>query len=70
VRAHRGEPIVLYWHGQEGGEVVRDLGRFELEGDRIARSRSYFFSPEVIAEICRELGVPFRTNGYTYWRKS
>jgi RNA polymerase sigma-70 factor, ECF subfamily len=70
VRAHRGEPIVLYWHEQEGGEVVRDLGRFELEGERIARSRSYFFSPEVIAEICRELGVPFRTNGYTYWRKS
>ena len=70
MRAHRGEPIVLYWHGQEGGEVVRDLGHFELEGDRIARSRSYFFSPEVIAEICRELGVPFRTNGYTYWRKS
>jgi RNA polymerase sigma-70 factor (ECF subfamily) len=49
--------------------VVRDVGRFELEGELIARSRSYFFSPEAIAEVCRELEVPFRTNGYTYWRR-
>ncbi len=29
---------------------------------------NYFFPPDVIAEICRELGVPFRTNGYRYWK--
>jgi RNA polymerase sigma-70 factor (ECF subfamily) len=69
VRTHRGEPIVLYWHGQKGGEVVRDVGRFELQGDHITRCRGYFFSPDLVAEVCRELKVPFRTNGYAYWRK-
>jgi hypothetical protein len=36
--------------------------------DRLSRWRNYFFTPDVIAEICRELGVPFRTNSYRYWR--
>ena len=29
--------------------------------------KNYFFTPDVIAEVCGELGVPFRTNGYRYW---
>jgi hypothetical protein len=33
----------------------------------LARIRNYFFTPDVLAEICRELAVPFRTNGYRYW---
>jgi RNA polymerase sigma-70 factor (ECF subfamily) len=70
LRTHRGETIVLFWYQQEGGEVVRDVGRAEVEGDHISRWRNYFFSPDVTAEICRELGVPSRPNGYTYWRKS
>ncbi len=28
-----------------------------------------FFTPDVIAEICAELGLPYRTNGYRYWTK-
>lgn len=70
VRTHRGEAIVLFWYGQDGGEVVRDVGRAELEGDRISRWRNYFFTPEVTAEICGELGVPFHGNGHRYWRKT
>jgi RNA polymerase sigma-70 factor (ECF subfamily) len=27
----------------------------------------YFFTPDVIAEICTEIGVPYHTNGYRYW---
>jgi RNA polymerase sigma-70 factor (ECF subfamily) len=70
LRWLRGEPVFLFWYGQKGGEVVRDVGRAEIEGDRIARWRNYFFSPDVVAEVCNELGVPHRSNGYRYWRKT
>ena len=60
LRAHRGESIFLWWSGAEVHAVVR----IEVEGDRIARLRSYYHSPEVVAEVCREIGVPFRTHGY------
>jgi len=33
----------------------------------VARLRNYFFTPDVIAEVCAELGVPYRVNGYRYW---
>jgi len=68
VRSHRGEWIVLFWYPQDDGEAVRDVGRADIAGDRVSRWRNYFFTPDVIAEICGELGVPFRTNGYRYWR--
>lgn len=60
LRAHRGESIFLWWSGDEVHAVVR----VELEGDRIARLRNYYHAPEVLTEVCRELGVPFRTHGY------
>ena len=41
--------------------------RVEIDGDAVARVRNYVFSPDVIAEICAELGVPYRVNGYRYW---
>lgn len=37
------------------------------EIDCIARVANYFFTPDVIAEVCTELGVPFQINGYRYW---
>ncbi|UJR85744.1 sigma-70 family RNA polymerase sigma factor [Sandaracinus amylolyticus] len=67
VRTHRGEPILVFWYDHEDGPAVRALMTVETEGDRIARLRNYFFSPDVIAEVCRELGLPFRVNGYRYW---
>jgi RNA polymerase sigma-70 factor (ECF subfamily) len=60
VRAHRGESILLWWQGDEVHAVVR----VEVDGDRIARMRNYYNAPEVLAEVCRELQVPFRTHGY------
>ncbi len=60
VRAHRGESIFLWWSGDE----VHALVRVDVDDDRIARLRSYYHAPEVLTEICRELGVPFRTHGY------
>lgn len=60
LRAHRGETLLLWWSGDEVHAVVRA----ELQGERIARLRSYYHAPEVLTEVCRELGVPFRCHGY------
>jgi RNA polymerase sigma-70 factor (ECF subfamily) len=66
IRIHRGEPIVLAWYGHADGEYVRAIDRVEIENDHITRLRNYWFTPDVIAEVCTELGVPFRSNGYTF----
>src|SRR5690349_16626384 len=44
VRVYRGEPIVLAWYAHADGEHVRAIDRVELDGDRIARLRNYFFT--------------------------
>lgn len=63
ARVHRGEPILLWWWGEEVHAIVR----LQIQGDRIAAMRDYHHAPELITEVCRELGVPFRTNGYHPW---
>lgn len=67
VRVHRGEPILLLWYAHTDGEAVRGINRVEIEDDRIAGLKNYFFTPDFIAEVCRELDVPFRSNGYRWW---
>lgn len=66
VRIHRGEAILLGWYAHDDGEHVRAIDRLDIEGDRIARIADYFFTPDVIAEVCGELGVSFRNNGYRW----
>ena len=66
LHIHRGEPIVLAWYAHADGEHVRAIDRVEVDGDHIVRLRNYFFTPDVIAEVCAELGVPFRSNGYMF----
>src|SRR6185295_5811109 len=66
VRLYRGEPIVIAWYAHADGEFVRAIDRLELDGDRIARLRNYWLTPDVLAEVCAELGVPFRSNGYLF----
>jgi RNA polymerase sigma-70 factor (ECF subfamily) len=63
VRAHRGESILLWWWGDE----VHAILRVDVQADRIAAMRDYHHAPEVITEVCRELGVAFRTHGYRPW---
>ena len=65
VRQHRGESLLLWWLDDEVHTVVRVL----LEADHIAQLVSYYHAPDVITEVCRELGVPFRTHGYHYWQQ-
>lgn len=63
ARVFRGEPIVLYWYSHVDGEHVRSLVRLTTEAGHIASLREYFVTPELLAEVCEELGVSFRTNG-------
>lgn len=67
VRVFRDEPLLVFFYAHAEGELVRDVVCLETEGDKIARLRNYFFTPDVIAEVCRALELPFRTNGYRYW---
>jgi RNA polymerase sigma-70 factor (ECF subfamily) len=67
LHVHRGDPLLLCWWQHADGEAVRAFSRVACDGDRIARVRMYFHTPEVIAEVCRELGLPYRTNGYRGW---
>jgi RNA polymerase sigma-70 factor (ECF subfamily) len=67
VRLYRGEHILLYWYAHVDGEAVRAVVRLETDGERLSHVRNYFYTPDVIADVCQELGVPFRTNGYRYW---
>ena len=64
LRQHRGETLLLLWYRHHDGEAVRAVNCVELEGEHIARLRNYFYCPEMIEEVCRELEVPYRLNGY------
>lgn len=61
---YRGEPILLWWWGDEVDTVVRVEG----DGARIAGLTSYYHAPEVMAEICNELDVRYRDHGHRYWQ--
>jgi RNA polymerase sigma-70 factor (ECF subfamily) len=67
VRAYRGGAILVFWYAHDVGDAVRAVMQVETEDDRIVHIRNYFFTPDVIAEVCSELALPFRTNGYRYW---
>src|SRR5262249_31648900 len=67
VRVHRGDGVLLGWFAHQDGEAVRAISRVSVSGDRIAWLRTYLHAPEVLAEVCAELGVPFRASGYRYW---
>lgn len=66
-REYRGETMLLHWYQHDDGEAVRALTRVDVEDERISRVQNYFFNSDLIAEICSELGVPFRVNGYRWW---
>jgi RNA polymerase sigma-70 factor, ECF subfamily len=67
ARQYRDTWLLLFWFEHDTGPAVRTLMTVETEGDHVALVRNYFFSPDVIAEVCTELGVPYRVNGYRYW---
>jgi RNA polymerase sigma-70 factor (ECF subfamily) len=67
VRSLRGEPLLLSWYDHDDGEAVRAVTRLEVDGDHVTRLLNYFYTPDFLADVCAELAVPFRSNGYRYW---
>lgn len=69
----RGSALVLAYFQHRSGEAVRSFTRLEWEGavtgdaDRITKIGTHLHSPEALSEICSELGLPCRTNGYRNW---
>jgi RNA polymerase sigma-70 factor (ECF subfamily) len=66
LRDHRGEWLVLHWYAHDDGDFVRAITRLDAHEGQIARLRNYFFNPDFVAEVCGELDVPFRPNGYRW----
>jgi RNA polymerase sigma-70 factor, ECF subfamily len=68
IVAFQGEWIVLGLLPPANGGTLQGVNRFEEADGKIARIRSYCFSPETIAEIATELGlragvIPYRFPG-------
>lgn len=70
ARLHRGEWLLVHWYAHDDGEFVRAITRVERDGDHVAHLRNYFFNPDFIADVCGELGLPFRPNGYRWFLPS
>jgi RNA polymerase sigma-70 factor (ECF subfamily) len=68
ARNYRGEWVLLHWFAHADGEAVRAVTRIQADDDgaRIAQLVHHFFEPDLIADIVRELGLPWRSNGYRW----
>jgi RNA polymerase sigma-70 factor (ECF subfamily) len=67
LRIYRGVPVVLTFWTHDDGEHVRGVSLFTEVENRIAGIKTYMHSPELIAEVCKELSASFRSNGYRNW---
>lgn len=67
LRMHRGTPIVLTLWDHDDGKHVRGISLITADGDQITAIKTYMHSPELLAEVCKELGQTFRSNGYCNW---
>ena len=62
---YEGEPIVLFWiKDADCKGVVSSILKLDERDGAVAHLRYYYFCPEVLAEVCGEIGVPVKTNGY------
>lgn len=67
LRVHRGEVLLLGWFAHADGRAVRAISRVSLADDHVSHLRTVMHAPDVLAEVCAELDVPFRSSGYRYW---
>jgi RNA polymerase sigma-70 factor (ECF subfamily) len=68
ARYHRERWILVHWYKHADGEAVRAFTSVELDGERIARLRNYFYNVDFLQDLAGELGLPLRVNGYRWWR--
>lgn len=67
AREYRGEWVLLHWYTHADGEFVRALTRVRFAEGRVGHLANYFFTPDLLTEVCGELGVPCRVNGHRFW---
>ncbi|MBX3201704.1 MAG: sigma-70 family RNA polymerase sigma factor [Labilithrix sp.] len=67
VHAYRDGYVLVFFYDHDDGPRVRTVMTVDVVDDAVATIRNYFFTPDVIAEVAAELGLPYRTNGYRYW---
>nr|WP_231706209.1 RNA polymerase sigma factor [Arthrobacter sp. zg-Y40] len=73
VHEFDGEEVILLWErpkdSPDAAEVVADVVRMRAaEGvPLIAETKVYFFCPELLEEVAGGLGLPFKTNGVSYF---
>jgi RNA polymerase sigma-70 factor (ECF subfamily) len=70
LRAFRDGWVVLHWYAHVDGDAVRAITQLDVDGDHVARLRNHFYEPELLRDVCSELGVPVRTNGYRWWPRA
>ncbi|HWB80958.1 MAG TPA: sigma-70 family RNA polymerase sigma factor [Nannocystaceae bacterium] len=67
LREHRGEWVLLHWYTHADGEAVRAVTRIEHDAHGITLVRNYFYSPDLVTNLCDELGLPHRGQGRLWW---
>ena len=69
-KEYLGEPIIVLWYTvtEDGAEkrYVRDVLRFTADRGGLSNMKYYFFCPETLSEVVKELGLPLKDNGYWY----
>ena len=64
---YQGEPIAIGLRTTDGVEGLNEVWRFEMGDGGIARMRLYCFTPDVLAAVAAELGVPALSKPYRSW---
>jgi RNA polymerase sigma-70 factor (ECF subfamily) len=54
---YEGEPMVLGFRTADGVESLNEIWRFDVGEARIERTRLYCYSPDVLAEVAKDLGL-------------
>ena len=64
---YEGEPIAIGFRTVNGTEGLNEVWRFEMDDGAISRLRLYCFTPDVLVELAKALGVPALDRPYRSW---
>lgn len=70
IRWGERDLLAMWYAREDGGDpVVRDLWRLTVVHGQVVGLDHHFFSPDLLAEVCGELGLAFETNGYAVFER-
>jgi RNA polymerase sigma-70 factor (ECF subfamily) len=64
VADYLGEPIAIGLRTLDGREGLNEIWRFEVDEGAVTRLRLYCLSPDVLATVAQEIGVPALRRAY------